>query len=36
MRKRRGINRGLVGKPVGKRPPERPRRRWEDIINMGL
>jgi hypothetical protein len=25
----------LVGKPEGKRPLERPRRRWEDNIKMG-
>jgi hypothetical protein len=26
----RGVYRVLVGKPEGKRQPERPRRRWED------
>jgi hypothetical protein len=26
----------LVGKPEGKRPPGRPRRRWEDGIRMVL
>ena len=26
----------LVGKPTGKRPLERPRRRWEDNITMDL
>ena len=26
----RGVYRVLVGKPEGKRPLERPRRRWED------
>jgi hypothetical protein len=26
----------LVGKPEGKRPPRRPRRRWEDGIRMNL
>jgi hypothetical protein len=26
----------LVGRPEGKRPLGRPRRRWEDNINMGL
>ena len=26
----------LVGKPEGKRPLGRPRRRWEDNIKMGL
>jgi hypothetical protein len=25
-----------VGKPEGKRPPGRPRRRWEDNIKMDL
>jgi hypothetical protein len=25
-----------VGKPEGKRPPGRPRRRWEDNIRMDL
>jgi hypothetical protein len=28
---RRGVYRGLVRKPEGKRPPRRPSRRWEDI-----
>jgi hypothetical protein len=28
--------RGLVGKPEGERPLERPTRRWEDSIKMGL
>jgi hypothetical protein len=32
----RGVYRVLVGKPEGKRPLERPRRRWEDNIKMGL
>jgi hypothetical protein len=32
----RGVNRGLVGKPDGKRPMGRPRRRWEDNIKMDL
>jgi len=27
----RGVHRVLVGKPEGKRPLGRPRRRWEDI-----
>ena len=26
----------LIGKPTGKRPLGRPRRRWEDNIRMGL
>jgi hypothetical protein len=29
MRERRGAYRVLMGKPEGRRPPERPRRRWE-------
>jgi hypothetical protein len=33
---RRGVYRGLVGKPEGKRPLGRPRRRWEDIIKIDL
>ena len=28
----RGVHRVLVGKPEGKRPLGRPRRRWEDNI----
>jgi hypothetical protein len=32
----RNVYRVLVGKPEGKRPPERPRRRWEDVIKMDL
>jgi hypothetical protein len=36
MGKRRGVYRVLVGKPEGKRPLGRPRRRWEDNINMDL
>jgi hypothetical protein len=27
---------GLMGKPEGKRPPERPRRKWEDGVKMDL
>ena len=34
--RRRGEFRGLVGKREGKRPPGRPRRRWEDNIMMDL
>jgi hypothetical protein len=33
---RRGVYRVLVGRPEGKRPLGRPRRRWEDNIKMGL
>ena len=32
----RGVHRVLVGKPEGKRPLGRPRRRWEDNIKMNL
>ena len=32
----RGVHRVLVGKPEGKRPLERPRRRWENSIKMDL
>jgi hypothetical protein len=31
----RGVYRVLVGKPEGKRPMGRPRRRWEDNIRLG-
>ena len=36
MEERRGVYRVLVGKPEGKRPLGRPRRRWEDNIKMDL
>jgi hypothetical protein len=36
MGESRGIVRVLVGKPEGKRPLGRPRRRWEDNIKMDL
>jgi hypothetical protein len=36
MGKRRGAYRASVGKPEGRRPLGRPRRRWEDNIKMGL
>ena len=36
MGERRGGYRVLVGKPEGKRPLGRPRRRWEDNIKMDL
>ena len=32
----RDVHRVLVGKPEGKRPMGRPRRRWEDNIKMVL
>ena len=36
MGERRGEYRVLVGKPEGKRPLGRPRRKWEDNIKMDL
>jgi hypothetical protein len=36
MGERRVVYRVLVGKPEGKRPLWRPRRRWEDNIKMDL
>jgi hypothetical protein len=35
-REGRGVYRFLVGKPEGKRPVGRPRRRWEDNMKMDL
>ena len=32
----RGVHRVLIGKPEGKRPLGRPRRRWKDNIKMDL
>jgi hypothetical protein len=32
----RDVNRVFVGRPEGKRPLGRPRRRWEDNIRMDL
>jgi hypothetical protein len=32
----RGVYRVLVGKPEGKRPLGRPRRKWEDNVRMDL
>jgi hypothetical protein len=32
----RGVYRVLVGRPEGKRPVIRPRRRWEDNIKMDI
>ena len=32
----RGVHRVVVGKPEGKRPLGRPRRRWEDNIKMDV
>jgi hypothetical protein len=36
MRDGRKVYRVFVGKPEGKRPLERPRRRWKDGIRMDL
>jgi len=36
MGERRGVYRVLVGKPEGKRPLGRPRRKWEDNIKMNI
>jgi hypothetical protein len=36
MGEERKVYKVLVGKPEGKRPPGRPRRRWEDEIRMDL
>ena len=33
---RRGVYRVLMGKPEGRRPLGRPRRRWEDNIEMDV
>jgi hypothetical protein len=36
MGEKRNAYRLLVGKPEGRRPPGRPRRRWVDNIRMDL
>jgi hypothetical protein len=36
MRIKRKVYRVLMGKPEGKRSPERPRPRWEYVIRMDL
>jgi hypothetical protein len=36
MEEGRGVYRILVGRPEGKRPLGRPRRRWEDNIKLDL
>jgi len=36
MGERRGVYRILVGKPEGRKPLGRPRRKWEDNIKMDL
>jgi hypothetical protein len=36
MEEKRNVYRILVGKAEGKKPLRRPRRRWVDIIKIGL
>jgi hypothetical protein len=36
MGKKRGAYRILMGRPEGRRPLGRPKRRWEDTIKMAL
>jgi hypothetical protein len=36
MGEKRGVYRILVGRPEGRRPLRRPRRRWQDNIKMDL
>jgi hypothetical protein len=36
MMEKRNVYRLLAGKPEGKRPPGRPRRRWMNNIKMDL
>jgi hypothetical protein len=36
MGEKSGVYRVLVGKPVGKKPLGRPRRRWEGNVKMDL
>ena len=36
MEEGRGVHKVLVGKPEGKRPLGKPRRRWEDNIKTDL
>jgi hypothetical protein len=36
MGENRGVHRVLVGRPEGKRPLGRPKRRWEDNIKLDL
>jgi hypothetical protein len=36
MGEKRDVHRVLVGKPEGKRPLGRPRRKWEDNIKLDL
>ena len=34
MKNRKGVYNVLLGRPEGRRPLGKPRRRWEDIIKM--
>jgi hypothetical protein len=36
MREVKKLYKVLVGKPEGKRPPRRPRNRWEEWLRMDL
>jgi hypothetical protein len=36
MGEERKVYRVLLGNPEGKRPLERPRHRWEDVIRMDI
>jgi hypothetical protein len=36
MGERRGAHRVLIGKPEGRRPLERHKRRWDDNIKMNF
>jgi hypothetical protein len=36
MGEERKVYKVLVGKPEGRRPLGRPRRRWEDVVRMDL
>jgi transcription termination factor 2 len=36
IREGRGVHRILIGRPEGKRPLGRPRRKWKDNIKMDL
>ena len=36
MKEARSAFKILTGKPTGKRPLERPRRRWEDLQEIGI
>ena len=36
MEEGRGVHKALLGKPEGKRPLGKPRRRWEDNIKLDI